>query len=379
MRIRQLVVAIAFIFICSNNAIAQGKVKIRLFADVDFSSATFTIDKGPYTLRTSDGNTIELNDNNMLAIMMSNKKIVVKNGNASSFSCDTIRIISSSDDSRISIRANGTKIERRTYCGDIIVYHDLGGMMIINRANVEDYIAGVVKAEGGTGRKAEYIKTQAIIARTYLYKYHDRHALDGFNLCDGTHCQVFHGITTDDDIVGATKATKGLIIVDAEAQPIQAAFHSNCGGETANSEDVWLAKLPYLKSVKDPYCVSSSKNSKWEKNIPLSEWTSYLQSKGYRGNNTNLNFSQSKRALYYKAGTFTYPLTEIRNDFNLRSTFFSVSVSGNNVILKGKGYGHGVGLCQEGAIEMARQGKKYKEIINFYYTNVNIVEWPIKK
>ncbi len=74
----------------------------------------------------------------------------------------------------------------------------------------------------------------------------------------------------------------------------------------------------------------------------------------------------------YKAGSFSLPLKTIRSDLNLRSTFFSVYVSGDSVILKGRGYGHGVGLCQEGAMEMAAKGFSYRKIIRFYYSGVFI-------
>ena len=68
------------------------------------------------------------------------------------------------------------------------------------------------------------------------------------------------------------------------------------------------------------------------------------------------------------------PLTTIRSDLNLRSTFFSVFVNGDSVILKGRGYGHGVGLCQEGAMEMASKGFSYRDIISFYYSGVIITD-----
>jgi stage II sporulation protein D len=85
-----------------------------------------------------------------------------------------------------------------------------------------------------------------------------------------------------------------------------------------------------------------------------------------------LNFSQKSRLADYKTVSFTIPLRTIRYDLNLRSTFFSVFTEGDSVILKGRGYGHGVGLCQEGAMVMAAKGFRYRDIINFYYTGVII-------
>jgi stage II sporulation protein D len=76
----------------------------------------------------------------------------------------------------------------------------------------------------------------------------------------------------------------------------------------------------------------------------------------------------------YRAGDFSLPLKQIRSDMDLRSAFFSLAVKGDSVIIKGRGYGHGVGLCQEGAMTMAQKGFDYRQIINFYYTGVIITD-----
>ena len=85
-----------------------------------------------------------------------------------------------------------------------------------------------------------------------------------------------------------------------------------------------------------------------------------------------LYFEQDKRKVYYNIINDTILLKKIRKDFNLRSTFFSMKLTGNELILTGKGYGHGVGLCQEGAMQMARMGYNFMDIIYFYYKDVNI-------
>jgi stage II sporulation protein D len=109
--------------------------------------------------------------------------------------------------------------------------------------------------------------------------------------------------------------------------------------------------------------------------MSLTEWTGYLRKSGYNGNVDDaslLNFSQITRLNFYKAGSFSIPFRQIRSDLNLRSTFFSIAVEGDSVILTGRGYGHGVGLCQEGAMVMAAKGFSYRQIIGFYYKNVRI-------
>jgi stage II sporulation protein D len=193
-------------------------------------------------------------------------------------------------------------------------------------------------------------------------------------LCDNTHCQAFFGITTDTMIRRAALETAGLVILSHDSILVNAAFHSNCGGETSLPENVWLSSYSYLKKVVDPYC-TSSRNARWTKTLPLSDWNGYLQNEGYHPLNSktpNYDFAQKTRIQDYTLGTFSIPFTKIRNDLNLRSAFFSVKTNGDSVTLEGRGYGHGVGLCQEGAMVMAARGFNFMQIIDFYYFHVLI-------
>jgi stage II sporulation protein D len=246
--------------------------------------------------------------------------------------------------------------------------------VLINICDVEKYISGVVKAEGGSGKNIEYFKTQAVIARTYMYKCFDKHLSDRYNVCDNTHCQAFSGLSSDSLINRAALETQGLVILDKDSTLIISAFHSNCGGETSSSEDVWLTSQPYLKKVFDPYCLSS-RNAVWEKSISLNDWLEFIKKSGYNGKTDDpsaFSFLQKSRLNDYRTGSFTMPLRTIRTEMNLRSAFFSVLAEGDSIILKGRGYGHGVGLCQEGAMVMALKGFNYEQIIDFYYFGVLI-------
>jgi stage II sporulation protein D len=88
----------------------------------------------------------------------------------------------------------------------------------------------------------------------------------------------------------------------------------------------------------------------------------------------NFNTVQTERHQYYIVVNDSIPHKQIRSDFKLKSNFFSVSATPKEVTFIGRGYGHGVGLCQEGAMHMAKIGYKYNEIIQFYYKGVTIVE-----
>ena len=209
-----------------------------------------------------------------------------------------------------------------------------------------------------------------------------RHAEEGFQVCDGVHCQAFKGINQNAvQIMAACRLTKGLVVTDQEGKLISAFFHSNCGGETATGESVWLARQSYLSSVQDQFC-SQGRNFTWHKNIPLKEWINYIKNiypSFSVKSNDQLNFSSSRRAISYVVGSFSIPFNKVRADWNLKSAFFSVTVKGDRVELSGRGYGHGVGLCQEGAMHMARLGYSYQEIVSYYFKNVNIINFDANK
>lgn len=355
--------------LCTN-----GQVRIRLFSSRSPETALFSVSAGRYELKTFNGENLLVDRNKSVLITRIDGKLAVKTGSEKGFVCDSIVFLGKTGNDAFTLRINDGNPVRQFYSGDLQCYPDLGTIVMINICDVENYVAGVVKAEGGTGRNREYIKTQAIFARTYMYRYFDRHLSDRYNVCDNIHCQAFNGLSSDSLINNATLETRELVILDRDSMLIISAFHSNCGGETSPPEDVWLTSQRYLKSVVDPYCISS-RNATWEKKLSLHDWIELLRRSGFEGKTDNpasFTFIQKNRQNNYRTGSFTYPLVTIRAELHLRSTYFSVIAQGDSVILKGKGYGHGVGLCQEGAMVMAKEGQNYRQIINFYYSDIII-------
>ncbi len=276
----------------------------------------------------------------------------------------------------VRLRPVAPRAEARNYEEVVNLYADPDRIKMINLIDEERYIAGVVEAEAGRGKTPEFYKAKAIICRTYLYGHINRHESEEFHLCDETHCQAYKGQCRDASIKTAVPDTEGIILTDREnSKPILAAYHSNCGGETESAKNAWQTNLPYLVPVVDPYC-KSQPNARWQKVISLDDWLKYLMKNGFKPDPkrvTDFGFEQVHRRSDYKVNDLTLPVRQIRNDWQLKSTFFSISVENENIVIKGKGYGHGVGLCQEGAMEMGRKGYKYGEIIGFYYKNVNLV------
>lgn len=351
------------------------QVNVRLFYGMEVNSVLLRVLSGSYKIQESPGSYREIIKEEIVFVAKSGDKVYISFRSGPGFLSDELRLLAGTDSSILSIKIIPGNKEPYEYEGDFSVFNSLGSLRIINNIDMEKYLAGVVQAEGGYKGHPEYFKSQAVIARTYAYLHLDRHSEDGYNLCDEVHCQVYHGRSVTKAIYEAVSATENIVLADNDSVLILTPFHSNCGGETETSENVWLTGAPYLKSVIDPYC-GYSRNARWDMEIRFDEWLAYLKSKGYTGEASAAlsDFSQDTRKTDFVIGDFSLPLTTIREDWGLRSAFFSMFVSGDKLIMKGKGYGHGVGLCQEGAMVMALRGFSHKQILNYYYSGVKLFD-----
>jgi len=267
----------------------------------------------------------------------------------------------------------------RIYPDNFSVSVDNNQLRIINMVKMENYIAGTVETEGGPRSPLEYYKVQAMLCRTYAYGHLKRHEQDGFELCDEVHCQAYHGKSeANPQIHFAVSETSRMVIADRTNSLITAAYHSNCGGETVRPENVWSMPLPYLLPVEEEYCLQGP-HASWDRSIVTNDWIVYLKNQGFKNTDTLkeqlLKYDQKSRQLYYVLNNDSIPLKKIRTDWKLKSTYFDIIPLEGELFFEGKGYGHGVGLCQEGAMEMARKGKTYQEILLHYYKNVKIIKY----
>lgn len=271
----------------------------------------------------------------------------------------------------------GQKASQRIYQGELIAFSINGHLQLVNRVDLEQYVSGVIEAESGAGSELEYYKVQAVISRTYALNNRIRHVDSGFEICDGTHCQVYHGKPRNEPLAEkAAAATEDIVIVDHEINLITAAFHSNCGGNTVNAEVAWSKPVHYLVGRSDTFCVSMP-HSHWEKRLPKEKWNSYIKQK--RGSSDLASLSDGGilgtcNPMYCHDSTLMIPRRAMRTDLKLRSTHFEIEYTPEEVIFYGRGFGHGVGLCQEGAMRMSKLGYSYKDIIHFYYTDVHLIQ-----
>jgi len=247
--------------------------------------------------------------------------------------------------------------------------------------SIEEYLPGVVAAEMGPDAPPEALAAQAILARTFtlqrIKQKGGTRAIHGTDACtDPDHFQAYSAAKVNDAVRNAVKATRGMIVTSGGA-PVLAYFHSNSGGVTATALEGLNFKdmpTPYLTNVKD----SIKDDAAWRHEFPTAEVMNSFRKLG-KNVSTVSDFKIGKkgpsgRATEFTAGGQTVNAPEFRTTIGpdkLRSTLIdTVSVSGGKIIMAGKGWGHGVGMSQDGAKAMAQQGKKASDIITFYYKGV---------
>lgn len=286
----------------------------------------------------------------------------------------------SDNGSELKLKLSNPDRKVRTYQDDLSFSVSEGFIKIINEIVLDNYIAGVTEAEAGSKSSQEFYKVQAILARTFALAHINKHVLEGFSLCDQVHCQAYYGKPRDQNIYKAMEGTRGKVVVDDNLNLIVAAFHSNSGGQTANSEDVWGSRTPYLRSVIDSFSTKMP-NARWERRMLKDDWLSYLRLKhNFPVDNPEekeaaLNFRQDTRKIFLECNNSRVPLKNVRLDLQLKSTFFSISQIDNDTILfTGRGYGHGLGMCQEGAMRMVKLGYSYTDVLNFYYQDIQLID-----
>ena len=269
----------------------------------------------------------------------------------------------------------------RVYDDDLYISTTSTELKLVNKVDLEKYVAGVVEAESGKEKTLEFYKVQAIISRTYALSNLRKHWRDGFNLNDQVSSQVYHGkCRWEPQILVATRITEGKVLVDSEMKLITAAFHSNSGGETVGSESVWSGALPYLTPRMDEFSMVG-KHTTWQRTVCKDKWLAYLADK-YKLPISDAsvlemaqNYEQPSRDVFFIDPIFKIPLKEIRQDWLLKSTYFNVRpYTSDSLMIDGRGFGHGAGLSQEGAIRMGELGFSYEDILHFYYNDVHIID-----
>lgn len=285
------------------------------------------------------------------------------------------------------------------------------GLTLVNEVPLESYLRGVLPEEIGQPPETDYeaVKAQAVAARSYTLSYLGRRAPLGFDLWASVEDQVYGGTTRENQQSDrALRETSGELLLSEEA-PIRALYSSACGGRTSNVEDVWpWPWTPYLRSVRDAddsgdpsYCARSA-NYRWREEWDAETFMAVLRKFGppegapaavLKGDLRDVRVGARSRSgrvqeviVTTTQGEWVLHGDRMRWSFRrpggaaiLRSSFIKIGVlrdpSGKPlaVIATGAGNGHGIGMCQWGAMGMARAGKSYKEILRHYYKDTSLM------
>ncbi|MDR0438567.1 MAG: SpoIID/LytB domain-containing protein [Bacteroidales bacterium] len=367
------------LFCAAANSVFATDINVRIFANQTIQKTQLDCVSGYYRLTDKNGKEIlKLHENDNVTLQAEGSRGVrILKGDKELGVFKTVFVIGEGPKNIFRLSPNQAGIRSRMYDDQLDISVENNALRIINIVELENYVAGVIQSEVfGSSNDLDFFKIQAIISRTYAMANLRKHRRDGYNLCDGVHCQAYYGRCNVDKIFQAATETAGSVLVDHNRKMITAAFHANSGGQTINSEDVWVRSTPYLKGVVDTFSFGM-RGSTWQKTYTTSDWLDLLH-KHYKYNihdetelEKALSFEQNDRKTHFHG---TIPLRSMRTDLDLRSTFFSVRQEGDNIILDGRGYGHGVGLSQEGAVRMIREGFSVEDVLKFYYQNVGLVK-----
>lgn len=262
------------------------------------------------------------------------------------------------------------------YQGDIEVWRGKNGLYLINELPLEDYVEGVVKAETADDWEEEALKAQAVIVRTYVLKQMMSKREELYHVTSSVLHQVYKGLNTDPKVTKAVRETRGQVLTYA-GEPIMAFYHSTGGGKTELPEEVFGQGYPYLKSVEAEGRLSPL--SVWARRIPLEDIEETVGLKHLRDMTVSSRTATGRAeevTLVANPEVVTIEAQELRKLLGWRrlpSTNFTLSVKDGYADFEGSGYGHGVGLCQWTALEMAREGMGYEEILSYFYPEAEIV------
>ncbi|MBQ9997552.1 MAG: SpoIID/LytB domain-containing protein [Clostridia bacterium] len=324
------------------------------------------------------------------------------------------------------------KVNTYQYRGEIrLIKNPEGKINVINVVDIEDYLASVISKEMSPYFEEEALKAQAVASRTYAMAHLNKHKNDGFDVCQNIHCQVYGGVSMENPkTTKAVDDTKGQVI-KYDGELISAVYSASSGGYTESAVNVWGSDIPYLQAVSDEYEEEDVFGHKWTYELTVSKATEIMENKGYeigvvtdivinettergvvtkmtvkgtkgekvfnkescRGVFPNHTISQAFTVTPVGENTVIYTtggIVERKNMYILSAEGLSRSIldsvafldkSGvhsmpetnyTKFVFEGRGYGHLVGMSQNGANGMAKQGYDYIEILTHYYQGTEI-------
>ena len=267
-------------------------------------------------------------------------------------------------------RITGESFSPFTVDSDLRIQSREGFLLLTLTMPLEDYVAAVLQGESTKLTSDEALKAMAIAARTYAVHFGSRHQQERFDFCDTTHCQDVRLGNESARVRAAVVATEGELLW-FQGRPAATYYHRSCGGEidTADTLDPNL-HAPYLRQHHDEYCLRTP--DEWHAEINKADLAHALNQPATVITIASRSNSGRVQTLLVEhrpisAANFRLAIDRALGWDKIRSDLYQIEDLGEVVSFRGRGQGHGVGLCQIGADNMGKQGHSYREILAFYY------------
>jgi stage II sporulation protein D len=273
-----------------------------------------------------------------------------------------------------------------------------GAAPVVRDVALDEYVLGTILSEfapaaGELPVVERMYEVQAVISRTYAIAHLGRHANEGFDVCSTTHCQLYdpRRVRTSRWAAAAQAATRRTTatVLRFDGRPIQALYHADCGGHTSAAAEVWGgADRPYLASHRDDGPAGDA-HAAWTYRAgidaieqalnaePRTRLAGHLQSieitsRDPAGRATRVELRTAATSVAVRGEDFRLALARAFGARSLRSTWFTARRDGAAYVFTGRGFGHGVGLCQSGALARIKSGSRPADVIRFYYPGVTL-------
>ncbi|MGB0911446.1 MAG: SpoIID/LytB domain-containing protein, partial [Nitrospirales bacterium] len=283
-----------------------------------------------------------------------------------------------------STRSNGGKNRQWSLRGGVELKQQGSKILVVNHVDVEAYVAGVVTGEINRSWHPEALKAQAVAARTYVLYKKMMNQRQPYDVLSSVQDQVYQGqAQVNSSVTSAIRHTKGKVIT-FNRHPILAAYSSTAAGPTEDASYVWDVDVPYLKGVECPFD-DQSPRYRWRAAVPLERLERKFRALDYAvgtiatitpfsrtpsGRIDQIRILHSRGELILRGQDFR----RVAGYSTVHSTQFKIESIGRDLVLVGKGAGHGVGLCQWGMKEMAELGYSYEAIVRYYYPGTDLMQ-----
>lgn len=265
-------------------------------------------------------------------------------------------------------------IKDRWYRGRLLVMAAGNGATAVNYVELDHYLYSVVGGEMPSSWPAEALKAQAVAARSYVLYHRQRRHTPQYDIGRTTTWQVYNGLAGEALSTQTAVTSTRHQVLTYNGQIIEAVFHSSSGGHTENVEDVWSQPIPYLRGVED--FDAGAPVYQWVETLSLEEFNQRLPEIGRLRQAIPRRTTPRGRVqeiqLEGDRGSQVMTGNDLRRILDLRSTLFSIGIAGNKIHISGRGFGHGIGMSQWGAHNLAQQGYSYQQILGHYYRGAQL-------